>query len=278
MSEDTTFRFRCYHTLKRNLGKVDSITECTELAVCEFVTNALSFGDPTGYVRTLSEKHGIKVDNVDPVALHTRVSQLHILAVYQQAEEFLESFRDEHPAARSWTYSSGDTLLNRILKNLGDDIRTVHRQVGVLEIDLFDYYHQIRNRFMHTEISEKRLNSRVEDLQCAVQSSEEYGKLKAPNSYREMSFDDFILFTRVTKHIAQRFCQLGKPTNGQILQMVESLDGIKDSGVDLRHLRRYKNKPGRLRKALTTLLRSLYSLGTEESEPVVELLMSGPLA
>ncbi len=77
-----------------------------------------------------------------------------------------------------------------------------------------------------------------------MQERQDYVRPSAPNGYHEVSFDDFILFTRAVKRIARAMCQVGQPTDTGIVQLVERLDKQKGSEVDLRmHFNRYEDKP-----------------------------------
>lgn len=85
-----------------------------------------------------------------------------------------------------------------------------------------------------------------------------------------------MLFTATIRQIALRMCRAGKPSNEGIVCMVERLDALPESDVNLKWLRRYKLRPDLARNSLTRMLRRHFSLTSKESEPVVDLLMGRP--
>jgi hypothetical protein len=278
-----SFAFRCYRNLKSNLGALDAIVECNELAVREFVAYAKDSKDPGAFISQLSTRHAIRVNHVDLEHFRVRAAQLYILSVYQQTEDFLERFRDEHPGSDTWKYIEGDSLLVSILKNVGGGFNSNRAFVERFRLEVFDYYRISRNRFMHTEVNDKRLENQlttVAAFSAEIQSI--YGIRNAPNSFDRLSFDDFLLFSRVTKDIAYKLCQLGRPNDQELAKMIMELDRKREPGVNLRGAKRRANNPTRLRNSLSGLVCSLYGLGPDESNSVVDVLLAriqeGPLA
>ena len=199
------------------------------------------------------------------------MAQFYILSVYQQAESFLESFRDEHPTSKQWRYSSSEPLLLNILKNIGKELETNLIQVGKYRFEVFDYYRLVRNRFMHAEIDEKRLNKRFAEVRLFSQEIQrEYRISSVPKRYEEISFDDFLLFSRVTKDIALALCEIGRPNNPELVEMVLEFSKQEKHGLRLSSLMKLKNNPSRLNNALYNVVQRLYRLGKTEAQSVVE--------
>lgn len=276
---ETSFKFPCYKSLNLNMGKLDAGVNCNELAVRRFLTEARAAPDLVSYVQSMSGEYGVRVDHVDLQTLRLRVSHLYVLSVYQQAEEFLRRFRKEHPQAGSWAHNQELSLLENLLRNIGPSYKEVCDVVGELEIRIFDYYREIRNRFMHAEANEGRADGRLEkvarELWEATQGRQNHARPSAPNGYQEVSFDDFILFTRTVKRIGRAMCRAGRPTDAGIVRMVERLDKKENSQVDLKkHFNRYADKPGRLRDALAGVLFHQFDLGREESESIIDLMLA----
>lgn len=276
---ETSFKFPCFRALNLNMGKVDASVNCTELAVRRFVSEAREAADLRSYVQSLSGEYGVRVDHVDLDTLRLRVSHLYVLSVYQQAEEFFRRFREEHPQSGSWTDDPQLPLFEKLLRNIGPTYAATRAVVGDLEISIFDHYREIRNRFMHTEADEGRADRRLEKtankLREATQERQDYARPIAPNGYHEISFDDFILFTKTVKRIARAMCRAGRPTDLGIVRMVERLDKQEGSEVDLKkHFNRYADKPERLRNALAGILFYQFDLDREESEPIIDLMLS----
>ncbi len=276
---ETSFKFPCYKSLNLNMGKLDAGVNCNELAVRRFFREAHAAPDLISYVQSMSGEYGVRVDHVDLETLRLRVSHLYVLSVYQQAEEFFHRFREEHPQASSWGYNQKLSLFENLLRNMGPSYKEVRAVVGELEIRIFDYYREIRNRFMHAEANEERADKRLEkvarELREATQERQNYARPSAPNGYQEVSFDDFILFTRTVKRIGRAMCRAGRPTDAGIVRMVERLDEQENSQVDLKkHFNRYAGKPGRLRNALAGVLFHQFDLDREESESIIDLMLA----
>jgi hypothetical protein len=268
-----SFTFRCYRNLKYNLGKLDAIVECNELAVREFVARARDFKDPSAYISDLSTQHEIRVNHVDFEHFRIRAAQLYILSVYQQAEDFLQGFRDEYPGSKDWTCDK-DPLLECILKKVGGGFSINSASIGKFRLELFRYYRFIRNRFMHTKITDKRLDNQlsiVTAMSDEIQSN--YKVWTAPNTFECLSFDDFLLFSRVAKDIGYRLCQLSRPTDEELAKMIEELSEKGEPNVDLKGMRKRLNSPTRLRNSLSGLVGSLYGLSPDESTGVVDILL-----
>ncbi len=282
MNQKTSFRFKSYRNLKNNLGKFDAIVEYNELAVREFFACANGYENPNKYISLLSERHHIRVNAVDLSAMPRRIAQFYILSVYQQAEEFLENFRREYKefVQKEWTDEEKDSLLEKILKNIGTIFVENRSAIGDLRIEIFEYYRLVRNQFMHTEIKGERLNKCLEKLKkYSEQINADYKINQAPNNYNEMSFEDFILFSRVTKDIAFELCQIGRPSDEELVHRIQRLDQEKSSGVNLSNFKKLKNNRTRLENALYNLLKEQYALvDKSEAEPIVKRLITGPLA
>ncbi len=273
MYKSTSFRFPCYQRLFPNFGKVDAIVGFLELSLRYLVKNMKDSNNGNHYLTTLAKRHKLKLDHVELSELLTRASQLYVLNVYQQIEEFLENFRNEHPDSINWQYQKGDTLLTNIIKNIGLDYNDSIKFIGILEVDIFNYYRKIRNRFMHSEIDKFNFEKNATKLKAQVNKHKKYNRLIAPNSYNSLVFDDFVLFTQISKIIAKQLCVLGKPSDEQIVQLLLKLDNEKKTEVNLRNLKRFKNNTTRLKNSLNTLLRKEFSLAMHESENIINLLV-----
>lgn len=278
MSNPTSFRLPCALRLEATLGKSDAIVECTELSIREFIMNSLIATSTQQYVQELSAKHNIRVDNIEVPLLRSHISQLYIITVYAQAEEFLKSFQDEHPLSPNWQCEKEDDPLKKILKNSNQDYQTSKKLVGCLEVELFDHYRMVRNRFVHVEIDTSRIDSKVPKLREEVKNNSNYRQLNAPNIYSDMSFDDFILFTRIVKQLAFKLCQAGRPSDRQLADAVSTIIQSKNSSLSFQKLKQLKYKPDRVKNCLETFLRELYGLDKIESSPIAQMIQNDLLA
>ena len=77
---------------------------------------------------------------------------------------------------------------------------------------------------------------------------------------------------------ANKLCHAARPSDKEIVEMIIKLNGAGRNHVSFKKLLGQKHNPARLRRSLAGLLRTLYSLEESESAPIIQLLMSGPLA
>ena len=107
----------------------------------------------------------------------------------------------------------GMSLLQATLAELFGSYDKSVKALGPFEIEVADYYRQVRNGFAHTG-AEGGVRRNVDALRKLVeQQGDSFSRLAAPNLYPGIEFDDFILFTRVVKQLALKFSrQLDQPT------------------------------------------------------------------
>lgn len=263
------FKFRCYRNLKKNLGEIDAIVECSELAIREFVylSNNSQGND---YIKQKSYQHCVKVDSVDCVRLVQRNSKLHILNVYGQFEWFLKCLKKEHPEGGDWNIDNDKkSLFSKTLKCLSNKEIII---ISDLEQDLIEYYRGVRNSFIHIDgKGVKNWEVKSEDLRKRVLEDVQLKKYKAPNKFDEIQFDDFLLFTNIVKAVSLKMSVLGKPSDDLIVQMIKKFPKFND-------IKKFKNNPRRAENALKNLIRTEYCMSFEESKFVVESILKEILA
>ena len=273
----STFRPIAYRNFKHTLGKLNAIVEGAELATRKLKREAESSPDQAAFIKQLSIDHCVRVDTLDFILLHQLTAQFFIVSVHQQFEIFLKSLETEL-SSFEWMDIEGESLLKEVLSSLPRGYNQVVGSIGRWEIEIADYYRLVRNEFVHTDGSgiikkdAERLRSKLQ------QEGGKYSRLDAPNVYSSIGFDDFVLFSRVVKEIALGICILARPHDSEIVAMLMDLNERKLANVDFVSLRRKRRNPDRLKRAVQTLLRSVYSLNERESGPIIELLRSGPLA
>jgi hypothetical protein len=273
----TTFRFAAYRDFKRTLGKINAVIEGAELATRKFVHEVQQSPDRNVFVQEVSKTYGVRIDALDIALLRQQMSQFYIISVHQQFEAFLKDFQKELPDVQ-WKRGEGDSLLKGVLGSLPGGYNEVVGLVGRLEVDLADYYRLVRNNFAHAD-TDATIRKRIDELRSEVEKDNgKYSRLRAPNTYASIDFDDFILFSRIAKTIALGLCGVARPSDVGIAAMLKRLNKRKYPGVDFGSLVERTPDPERLKRALTTLLRSVYSVDEQEGAPIVRILMSGPLA
>lgn len=215
-----SFRLKCTTELINNLGKYDAIVEFTEIAIRDFIHIANNSGDFDSYLKCKSAEHEIKVDSIDRTIYRSRISQSYILSVYQTFELFLRQFRDEHNDLfnGNWKFDdSTESLLLKLIKQIST-VNKAKTSFGEFRLELFDYYRRIRNKYSHEYIDDSKLHKAFAQVSKYKNDiSINYPKLVAPNEFNGITFDDFILFTRLVKDIASGLNDLIQPISNSLI-------------------------------------------------------------
>jgi hypothetical protein len=259
------FRFPCYRELKQELGEFDALCECVELATRDLIERASAAPDQHAFVGALSQHHGIRVNRLDVPAIRPHVARMYILTVYQCLEDFLLGMREEHPQGRHWDM---DDKADRAKE---DRATKLARAVGfkhTLAFDVCQYYRAIRNATMHPSAREnlRANNDTVSALRKQVAQEESFRTLDAPNSYDAISFDDFVLFTRSAKALAEELCDATRPTDDELASTVQAMT-VELAG-------KFRKDPERLANARSGFLQTTYSLPKAEADRIVAGLLA----
>lgn len=213
------FRLNCVSELYKNLGRFDAIVEFTEISIRDFIHQANQTGDFDSFLQTKSNQHNIRVNTIDQSVYRARISHSYILSVYQTAELFIHQFRDEHIDLYNNTWTLDDTKDNLLIKTIRkiSAVNPATASIGEHRLSIFNYYRVVRNKYSHDRISETRVDQEFQNInQFRTQIQTDYPGLAAPNDFDNISFDDFILFSRTIKDIAYRLNDLVIPTNEQL--------------------------------------------------------------
>ena len=146
-------------------------------------------------------------------------------------------------------------------------------QTTKLEIDLLNYYRLGRNRFLHASDNKPQ---KARDLKERARSHDSLIKLNAPNVYTELAFDDCVVCARCALLIAKKLCQLGRPSDKQIAEMLFQLE--KDGELNLVNVRAVRHAESRCRKKIQNLLSSTYGMAGDETAGVIDYVMQRLLA
>jgi hypothetical protein len=261
VSHPLSFRTPAYRNLIKSLGESDAAVEWIEVAVRELE----SIADARGYddVLALATKHKIRVDNFPMSEMRRRCSRLELLAVYQQAEEFFRNFRDLHPRKVTYNRNTNEDILTATLRAF----KLTAAQVGQLEHDVFQYYRDTRNLITHDPSGEQRkTQQRTQERLRELVSESAYVKLAAPNLLDEISFDDFLLFTRSLKQLAANLCEATTPTDEELAAVVMDDQGIMST------LRALKENPAGRCRSVAGFLHERYSIPRERAEQILPLV------
>jgi hypothetical protein len=259
-----TFSFPSYRNLCRYLGETDALVELTELACRSFQDAAKGSADASAFITAESERFGIRVNLSEVELLSRHLARSYIVTVYQSAERFLHEFRREHRALyrKDWVGDADDLdPLTVTLKNL-----SVAHPEAVIGLDIltrFQYYRIIRNWVVHTKDSDpsKPLAKFGEIVLYSAERQQLKSPLPATNRPDDLTFDDFICFSRVTKLIAEKLCSLETPSESHWL-----------AEFPMARFKRFMTKPERLQNSIAGYLRTEFGMDAKSARWIAEKL------
>lgn len=247
------FSYKCYRDFKSYLGKLDAYVELNELAIRTFKKSANNAPDIKDFISGLSEEHNIKVQFESFPNLSAWAAQHYIVAVHEATYFFLREYRQEFMGAlglsfkHDWPNPDGNKLIDTLAQvELLTKKADVRSAVGEVQIAIFNYYHFLRNRLAHLHTkNDHKLN---EEYQLVCTRKKEIGQLykvdNAPNHLDNMNFDDFYIFTRAVKEIANGLCTIGMPTPQQIVNYIgkDKFKGLKKFANNIKRQQQYVSR------------------------------------
>lgn len=217
------------------------------------------------------------VSGLEYASVRARIGQLYILSVYQQAELFFRNFLKEIGHTSGGKESTG--WLEFVMDALGlKPTRAVDlNMIGPHLIYAFDYYNRCRNEFVHPTGREM-----ATDCQKAAAELNKFGMnltLKAPNLPSQMDFDDFVLFSRVTKALARRLTEVKAPKIEECARLIHQKTFVQkdlESGIASfrRSFYRVSNSSTRQLKMLQSHLETVEHVAQEQSLDVAKEILS----
>ena len=137
------------------------------------------------------------------------------------------------------------------LSNVGASRDEAEVSIGSDLISRFQYYRIVRNWVVHvSELDVSRPEDKFKEIEpYSDVHAQTFDSVKGPNRPTELCFDDFILFSRLTKLIAEKLSRLAEPKPDHWIHCFPL--------AEFRHL---ENNPKRLRNAVVGRLRTDYGM------------------
>lgn len=229
--QELPFIYKSYFRLADDLGRMDALGSAIALSTRYFEAAAAAAPDMQQFAIGEARRFNIPTRWVSFNDLPPHTAQLLLVGVYQQAEGFLVDIKKEiRLLGRQWRdFIDGESRLRYTLDCLKHvTLNQTIRDVGEERYHLFEYYRILRNRFVHLHIERAKLTreyQRVAGYRADVLA--EFG-LNAPNPFEQLTYDDFLLFTRLTKYFASDICYLATPTDAELLSLLIALEGEED--------------------------------------------------
>lgn len=248
-----------YNKFVHDLGMSDAINEYIEVLLRQFESTP---HDEDSF-QMIASRFGIRVNDVHPQTAISRIREYYIITVFQAFEDFLNEMHT-HLKAYGQQYDENfepsESMLKHVHKNLLGMQRTSDQ--SYLNYLICDYYRLIRNLFAHADNPKKVQTAyqRLVERQDEIVST--YPLLQAPHDFEHIDFDDFILYSRAAKNLAELYV-------ANIRYDVEKF--IRK--YDLERFRVYKNNPKRLRAKLSFALKVNYGIKPDDVEILVAKLI-----
>jgi hypothetical protein len=258
--------------LDRYLGEADALIELSELATRYFRDAATQSGDAVAFVSAESTERGVRVNIAAFESWSHHLADTFVVVVYESAERFLHEFRKEHEALKSRPWSGvRDDIdpLSLALRNIRENQGEAEGETGRDLVDRFQYYRLVRNAIVHTKEPDlRRPRAKLKQLHdYSPQNQALLGSLEAPNPPGCLTFDDFVLFSHLTKMLAERICAMAEPA-------AEEFEKYVTKSFDLRPFRRLASGSERKRNAIAGCLQTEYGMEASRAQRLADEILT----
>jgi len=258
------FSLPCVRRLYQYLGEYDALVELTELAARSFIHDAKVSNDIPKFVNSLSERHNVKVYTGEFDQFSTHLARSYVVTMYQAAERFLHQYRREHTELTGviWTGDAmGSNPLSVTLQNIAQSATEAEAKIGSDLVSRFQYYRKVRNWVCHEKDKSdvKKPEKLFDEIVDYYEDNSDLETCAAPNRPKCLTFDDFLLFTRVTKKIADKLNQLVTPSVAELKK--------KCRWEDFKPL---LLNPTRMKNAITGRLRTEFGLDEDTATTIAQ--------
>lgn len=190
-----------YNKFKQDLGISDAINEYIEVLLRQFESTP----HDEGSFQLIASRYGIRVNDVDPQTAISKIREYYIISVFQVFEDFLGQMHNylKDYGEYNGSKDSSDSMLKHIHKNLIGMKRT--SEISYLNYLICDYYRLIRNLCAHTDNTNKVQSAHQYLLERKEEIEAAYPQLQSPNDFQQINFDDFVLYSRAAKDLAEEY-------------------------------------------------------------------------
>lgn len=247
-----------YNEFKKTLGVSDAINEYIEVLLRQFERSSY---DEASF-QELASEFGIRVNDVSPKDAIGKIREYYIVTVFQTFEFFLkqlDGFLREYGIYKE-NKDSSTPMLKHIHKSLLGMKQT--SDTAYLYYLICDYYRLVRNLCAHTDNVKKVQDAYQKLLDRKEEISTLFQKLDAPNKYGNINFDDFILYSRAAKKLAEMYKD----------NIKYDIDKIVNN-YDMKRFCVFRNNSERLRKSVENEIKVKFCMSTETVKNVVDKLV-----
>ncbi len=152
-----------------------------------------------------------------------------------------------------------------VLENVGNGYADSEKMTDLSVISCFQYYRSLRNSIIHDPDSnpeklEEKFNAIIP---FCSESKKQYNSLNAPNRADQIIFDDFILFSRLTKKVAEDLSLMARPSSEHWKEF-----------IDLKPFKKYQQDPKRMRNAISGKIQTEYGIDTATANWIADGILT----
>lgn len=191
------------NNFKEILGQYCAINQFVELSKRCFIANHdVELNDRKAFI-ALATQNAVTLTSSDPDKMVHYISRSYIVNVHLCLETFLKKAYQQIKDFGSGIFHNklqGESWLECIVKNtVGNNIPKEKQAL----LDLCEYYRLIRNTAVHDLCDIKSHSKEYIKLQkYDFKTETKFAKLSAPNIYENISFDDFVMYSRSCVELA----------------------------------------------------------------------------
>lgn len=262
------FVYKSYKILQKELGYSDVINEMSEMIIREFMDTVQLSNEFEIDYGEIAKRHGIHLNFSDMNEVTNSLSRNYLVNSYSVVENFFREFRKEYCELHDtdWNFDDKESKLKSTVKNVIDNAKLDEaiEKIGTFNYNVMEYYRLVRNATVHDIRRTKNVpNEFYQETKIGlVDKYEQYGLIKAPNKYENINFNDFLLYSRVSKNIAYSLSCLTQPSLYVIANRIK-----------LEKYDKFENKPKRRKNAIIGEIKSDYGYNFSELEQIYKIII-----
>ena len=264
------FKYEAYYNLLVELGRLDYVVEISEISIKDFLNKLNQSDNPESYLKQKSKEFGIMVSFDKSNNYYNQIVLGNISNVYHLCETFFYELQTEFNSIsnENWKFEQGKTKLDQVISYLKQLNRINNTdKIDDYLIDTFAYYHQLRVYFSHkktTSVGEIKSKYKKAIKHFDSVLLKKYKVNNSPKKLEDIDFEDYFLFTQITKDLALRISSIGYPKP----------EGLANWKV-IKKLRKFKDDNNRLSKSIENALITKYGYIKEnDSDTLVSEIIS----
>lgn len=245
-------------SLRLTVGLQDSCIQTNQASILFFEEQAASSDDKEKFIKDTCQKFRISLGTSDMDFFKKIQYKSYILQTYNLMEPFFKelnrTYRYYNNFKGDWKSKNGDKNLdpfNQLAENIGISKKAALKACP--EYFLLDYYRLVRNSIVHLQESEDEHKKTLKYYNDHIKHHSPYFKenyeMSAPNEPDDISFQDFMLYTRAVKYYSNILNDICFPDADVFVSIAKADENLQKKLLQSRHL----NYKGALLKRINVL-------------------------